>query len=133
MVQLQLPVTTSGNVVVPERDFLSNFIAWAMLEDRGYELRLVEDDEGALPVDSFAEAVDLDTAVIVTSWVQSSSGFKVDIEALRDIARSAGSWLVIDAVTPATTSDSTSEPEPRLVPKKVTEPGPVEAEIVGLI
>lgn len=97
-VAAQLPPATRGeNVVVPARDFLSNFMAWAMLRDRGYELRLVEDFDGLLSPDSFAKEVDGNTAIVATSLVQSASGFRVDVEALKAMAHDSGAWLVLDA------------------------------------
>lgn len=97
-VAAQLPDGTTGaNVVVPARDFASNFLAWQLLADRGYDVRLVEDDAGALPTDAFAALVDRGTAVVATSLVQSASGYKVDVDALKTVTHDAGAWLVIDA------------------------------------
>lgn len=94
----QLPDGLPGaNVVVPTRDFASNFVPWMLLQERGYELRLVEDIDGALTADAFASVVDGRTAVIATSLVQSSSGFVVDLGVLKTLAADAGSWLVLDA------------------------------------
>jgi selenocysteine lyase/cysteine desulfurase len=97
-VAAQLPDGIPGsNVVVPKHDFLSNFIAWSMLADRGYELRLVDDVDGVLSPDSFAGVADSKTAVIATSMVQSATGFRVDVDALKTIANENGAWLVMDA------------------------------------
>lgn len=86
-----------ANIVVPARDYASNFLPWMLLEGRGYELRTVEDVDGELSTDAFADVVDAHTAVIATSLVQSFSGFRVDLDALKQIARESGSWLVLDA------------------------------------
>jgi cysteine desulfurase/selenocysteine lyase len=87
----------TANVVVPACDFSSNLLAWTQLADRGYEVRLVQDIGGVLAPESFAEAVDQSTAVVATSLVQSSSGFRVDLSALKTIAADADAWLVVDA------------------------------------
>ena len=97
-VAAQLPHGATGaNVVVPERDFASNFVAWQLLGDRGYELRLVPDSDGVLSIEQFAHCVDDGTAVVATSLVQSATGFRVDLDALKDLAHAYGAWLVIDA------------------------------------
>lgn len=96
-VAAQLPATSKANVVVPERDYLSNFMAWTMLRHRGYELRFVEDAAGVLTTESFDELVDENTALIATSLVQSASGFRVDVDALKEVAGASSSWLVVDA------------------------------------
>lgn len=97
-VAAQLPDAIAGqNVVVPSGDFLSNFMAWSMLQDRGYELRTVEDVDGDLSVERFAEVVDNRTAVIAVSLVQSATGFRVDLDSLKSLAAKTGAWLVVDA------------------------------------
>jgi cysteine desulfurase/selenocysteine lyase len=97
-VAAQLPDARSGeNVVVPARDFTSNFVPWALLGERGFEVRTVEDASGALPLDAFAELVDQRTAVIASSLVQSVSGYRVDVDGLKQLAAEHGAWLVLDA------------------------------------
>ncbi|MGI9622095.1 MAG: aminotransferase class V-fold PLP-dependent enzyme [Acidimicrobiales bacterium] len=97
-VAAQLPDSDgTANIVVPARDFASNFLAWKMLENRGYEVRLVDDVNGALPIDVFAQLVDTNTSVIATSVVQSATGYRVDVDALKSVAAAADAWLVVDA------------------------------------
>lgn len=97
-VAAQLPHGATGaNIVVPERDFASNFVPWQLLVDRGYELRLVSEDDGVLSVEEFSRSVDQQTAVVATSLVQSTTGFRVDLDALKELAHDHDAWLVIDA------------------------------------
>jgi len=97
-VAAQLPSTTASgaNVVVPARDYASNFLPWMLLEDRGYELRAVEDVSGELSTDAFAKVIDSHTALVATSLVQSFSGFRVDLDGLKQLTRDSGAWLVLD-------------------------------------
>jgi len=98
-VAAQIPETKNphANAVVPARDYASNFLPWMLLQDRGYELRTVEDVDGELSTDAFAKVIDDHTAVVATSLVQSFSGFRVDIDALKQLTHDSGSWLVLDA------------------------------------
>ena len=91
------PARAKQNVVVPTREFSSNFLPWRGLRNRGYELRLVDDVDGVLDADAFAAAVDNETTVVATSLVHSHSGFRVDVDALKSIATDADAWLVLDA------------------------------------
>ncbi|MCL1594616.1 MAG: aminotransferase class V-fold PLP-dependent enzyme [Actinomycetia bacterium] len=88
---------TRANIVVPARDFASNFLPWMLLQDLGYELRTVEDIDGVLPIDAFTEAVDKHTVVLATSLVQSATGYRVDLDALKQLVAGRNAWLVVDA------------------------------------
>jgi len=94
----QLPrLRPGGNIVVPRHDFASNFLAWQLLGSRGHELRLVDDHDGVLMPDAFRDASDRNTAVIAVSSVQSATGFRLDLDALKTLAQAVGAWLVLDA------------------------------------
>ncbi|MCH7668885.1 MAG: aminotransferase class V-fold PLP-dependent enzyme [Acidobacteria bacterium] len=97
-VAAQLPPGVNGaNIVVPEHEFASNFVPWMLLQDRGYQIRLVKDTDGVLSADAFATKIDSHTAVIATSLIQSATGFRIDLAALKTQAAEAEAWLVIDA------------------------------------
>lgn len=84
-----------GNVVVGAAEFTSNQFTWRMLERHGWEVRLVE--EGWPAADAFARAVDAKTRLLATSLVQSATGYRADLDALRDIADRSGALLFVDA------------------------------------
>lgn len=97
-VAAQLPHASGGdNVVVPARDFASNVVPWLGLSARGYDVRLIDDDAGVLAPDAFAAAIDERTRVVATSVVQSATGFRVDLDSLRDLTSGHATWLVVDA------------------------------------
>jgi len=98
-VAAQLPTAADAraNVVLPARDLTSGFASWALLTERGYELRPVDDTDGVLATDAFAGAVDGHTAVIAGSFVQSATGYRLDIDALKELGHGTDSWLIIDA------------------------------------
>ena len=87
------------NLVVPAGEFPSNHYAWRQLSDRGVELRVVP--TGAMgefdPADVAARCDSL-TRLIVTSWVGFASGFRVDLDALAQVANDIGCQLFVDAI-----------------------------------
>ncbi len=98
IVAAQLPQAADGaNVVVPAFEFTSNFFPWQRLSDRGYELRHVTPSNGWLTLDDFADAVDRRTALVAASAVQSSTGQRLDLNALGTMAHDVGARLVVDA------------------------------------
>ena len=88
---------SGGNIVVGESEFTSNLFAWRLLENEGYEVRLVPFVDGRVPVDSFAARTDRDTRLIAVSSVQSSSGYRADLAAMRELADGSGALLFVDA------------------------------------
>jgi cysteine desulfurase/selenocysteine lyase len=92
-----LPTKTGGNVLVADIEFSSNFYPWLLLRDRGYEVRIVPSQGGALPPDAYAELADHGTRLIAVSAVQSSSGYRADLKAISEIAGRSNAWLFVDA------------------------------------
>jgi cysteine desulfurase / selenocysteine lyase len=86
-----------GNLIVSRSEFTSNLFPWRMLERRGWQVRLVEPIDGQLPPEIFARATDEQTRLIAVSAVQSANGYRVDLDALREIAERAGARLFVDA------------------------------------
>jgi selenocysteine lyase/cysteine desulfurase len=98
IVAAQLPPGTPGeNVLVGESEFASNFLPWAGLRGRGYEVRLVPSRDGGFRTEDFARLSDGGTRLIAVSAVQSATGYRADLGALADIAARFGAWLVTDA------------------------------------
>lgn len=84
------------NVVLPEREFPSNFYPWLNLEPRGVQLRRVPAPTGHAAVDDIAAAIDHRTRVVAISAVQYSNGHRYDLAALGDLCRRHDTLLVVD-------------------------------------
>jgi cysteine desulfurase/selenocysteine lyase len=98
MVAAQLLAAKTGeNILVGDIEFSSNFFPWLLLRDRGYEVRIVPSENGALPVDAYAGLADHGTRLIAVSAVQSSSGYRIDLKGLSEIAARSKAWLFVDA------------------------------------
>ena len=90
------PAKTGENVVVGESEFSSNFFPWALLRERGYDVRTVSAARfGA--VDAFAERADAGTRLIAVSAVHSPTGYRADLHGLSQIAQRSGAWFFVDA------------------------------------
>jgi cysteine desulfurase/selenocysteine lyase len=86
-----------GNLLVSGSEFTSNLFPWRMLERRGWQVRLVQPVDGQLPPEIFSGAADDETRLIAVSAVQSANGYRVDLDALREIADRSGARLFVDA------------------------------------
>lgn len=78
------------NVVVLADEFPSNLYPWMQQQDRGVETRLVPTDVGRIDLDRLREACDARTRVVSVSWVGYATGYRQDLEAIAQIAHSAG-------------------------------------------
>jgi selenocysteine lyase/cysteine desulfurase len=98
IVAANLPPAAHGeNIVVAAGEFSSNYFPWALLRERGYELRAITSDGEAVAVERYAEAADGGTRLIAVSAVSSANGYRADLPALSRIAARAGAWLFVDA------------------------------------
>jgi selenocysteine lyase/cysteine desulfurase len=84
------------NVVLPEREFPSNFYPWLNLEPRGVRLRRVPAPDGHASIEAIADAIDERTRVVTVSTVQFSSGHRYDLDAIGELCRRHGALFVVD-------------------------------------
>ena len=86
------------NVVLPSIEFPANVYPWMGLWQRGVELRMVEPAEGLVTADMLADVCDSRTRAITVSWVQFSTGQRIDLDELGDFCRNRGILLHVDAI-----------------------------------
>lgn len=84
------------NVIVPEMEFPSNYLAWLGLADRGVELRRLSLVDGRVTPGELSRAIDSRTRVVALSHVQYFNGFKADLSAIADVTHARGALLVVD-------------------------------------
>lgn len=84
------------NVVVPEMEFPSNYLAWLNLADRGVELRRLELADGRVTPETLRRAIDARTRVVALSQVQYFNGYRTDLPAIAEVAHAHGALLVVD-------------------------------------
>ncbi len=79
-----------ARVVVPDCEFTSNLFPWLVQEERGVTV-------DAVPLERLADSIDKATTLVAFSWVQSSSGEVVDVDAIVEAARAHDAFVFVDA------------------------------------
>lgn len=89
---------TGDNVVSTAMEFAGNVYPWLALESRGVQLRRVPEEDGRVPFDRIAAAIDRRTRIVAVSGVQWSNGFRLDLHRLGELCQSRGVLLFVDAI-----------------------------------
>ena len=94
-----LPWQPGDNVVLcPDLEHPNNVFLWYNLRAlRGVEVRAVEPDDGRVPPERLAAAVDARTRLVTVPHVTFSPGFITDVRAVADAAHAHGALLLVDA------------------------------------
>ncbi len=93
-----IPWREGDNVVTCAIEFPANVYPWLALERRGVETRFVGARQGRVTLDDIAAAMDRRTRAVTLSWVQFTSGFRVDLGKLSALCRERDAFLVVDAI-----------------------------------
>ena len=97
-----LPLSRGDNVLVADIEFMGATVVWrGVCRRAGVELLSVKTREGRIVPDEFAAAANARTRAIVISSVQEVSGWRADLETIRDIARKSGAFLIVDCIQEA--------------------------------
>jgi len=86
------------NVVTCNIEFPANIYPWMRLASRGVELRMLGEHDGKIDAGDLLELADERTRVITISWVQFSSGYRIDLARLGRFCRERGIIFVVDAI-----------------------------------
>ncbi|MBU0616640.1 MAG: aminotransferase class V-fold PLP-dependent enzyme [Planctomycetes bacterium] len=89
---------TRDNVVTTTMEFPANLYPWLALEHRGVRVLRVEDEEGRIPFDRIAAAINNRTRLVTVSAVQWSNGFRMDLTRLGELCKEKGVLLFVDAI-----------------------------------
>ncbi len=89
---------TGDNVVSTAMEFHANVYPWMNLESRGVSLKRVPEEDGRIPFDRIAAAIDKRTRVLAISAVQWSNGFRSDLTRLGELCLEKGVLLFVDAI-----------------------------------
>jgi len=91
--------SAGDNVVTCNVEFPANVYPWMRLQaERGVELRMARERDGRIDVDELLGLADRRTRVITISWVQFSSGYRIDLASIGRFCRDRGIIFVVDAI-----------------------------------
>ncbi len=94
-----LPWEPGDNVVLcPELEHPNNVFLWFNLRKlQGIEVRSVEPDDGRVPAEAMAAAMDGRTRLVTVPHVSFSPGFITDVRSVGEAAHAHGALLLVDA------------------------------------
>ena len=94
-----MPLGKGDKVLVGETEFLGLAVPWTRRREiDGFQIEVVPCADGRVRIDDFAHAVDAHTRLILLSSVQWNNGYRADLAAFSELARSRGIILVVDAI-----------------------------------
>ena len=86
-----------SKVVTSDIEFPSGVQSLLTLRERGVEVRFARSRHGDLTVDDFAEVIDENTRLVLSSHTSYVNGVKIDAPALRALANGVGAAFLLDA------------------------------------
>jgi cysteine desulfurase/selenocysteine lyase len=89
---------SGDNIVSTAMEFPANVYPWMNLQSRGVALKRVPAEDGRVPFDRIAAALDRRTRLVTVSAVQWSNGFRFDLVRLGELCKEKGVLLFVDAI-----------------------------------
>lgn len=89
---------SGDEVILYEADHPTDIYAWLNLSDRGVVSRFVSDRDGRYEAEDVERLIGPRTRAVCLSLVNYGTGFRAPIEAIGEICRRRGVWLVVDAI-----------------------------------
>jgi len=91
-----LPLGPGDEVLVAGDNFPSNLFTWLHLRRRGVQVRVLKNGAGPLRADDVARAFTPHTKVLALDWVNYSTGRRIDLAAMGELAHQRGALFVVD-------------------------------------
>jgi cysteine desulfurase/selenocysteine lyase len=92
------PWEPGDNVVTSADEYPTNQYPWMNLAARGVELRRVPSHGPRVQLDDLLAAMDSRTRLVTLSFVQYSTGFRADLDAVGEACRERGAYFFVDAI-----------------------------------
>ena len=87
------------NVVLTKDDYPANVYPWMNQQPHGVEIKWVSPhQDGRILIEDIAAAIDDRTRVVAVSFVQFTTGFRLDLAALGAICEEKGVFFFVDAI-----------------------------------
>src|SRR5262249_38618006 len=92
------PWRPGDNVVTAAEEYPANLYPWLNLASRGVEVRMVPSRGNRIEIDDLRAALDARTRLVSLSFVEFSSGFRNDLDAVGSLCRERGVHFFVDAI-----------------------------------
>ena len=86
-----------NKVVITDFEFPTNAQIWYAQESRGARVVRLTEEDGKIPLEKFAQAIDEETLIVATAQVAFRHGAKQDIPAIAEIAKRKGALTMVDS------------------------------------
>jgi len=96
-----LPVSPGDNVVVTDNSFPTIPYAFQCRKQDGLEMKYAQTKSGGISVEELCACADAHTRVIAVNHVESSTGFRMDLEKIGAFCKERGIYLAVDAAQSA--------------------------------
>jgi cysteine desulfurase/selenocysteine lyase len=90
------PFQAGDNVILPENGYTTSRFAWQILESKGLEIRYAKADNGVLHPEAYKALCDERTIALCANYVESASGFRMNLEALGEYCHQNDVYLIVD-------------------------------------
>lgn len=92
-----LELRPGDEVLLVDGDYPATVLPWLRLADHGVQARWLHRHAGAITAGQVTAAITPRTRVLALTWVDSFTGYAVDLHALGDACRAAGILCVVNA------------------------------------
>ena len=92
------PWRSGDNMITAADEYPSNVYPWLNLAQRGVEVRFVPSRGPRISIDDVRERMDKRTRLVSLSFVEFSSGFRNNLDAIGNLCRERGLHLVVDGI-----------------------------------
>ena len=89
---------SGDEVILYEMDHPTDIYAWLNLADRGVTAHFIKDRGGRYAAEDVEALIGPRTRAVCLSMVNYGHGFRAPVEAIGEICRRRGVWLVVDAI-----------------------------------
>ncbi len=91
-----LTLEAGDEVVVSADNFPSNLFTWLHLRRRGVRVHVLKPACGVLTPEEVAAVLNAATRVVALDWVSYTTGARIDLQRIGDLAHQAGAMFVVD-------------------------------------
>jgi selenocysteine lyase/cysteine desulfurase len=92
------PWRSGDNMITAVEEYPSNIYPWLNLASHGVEVRFVTSRGPRIAADDIRERMDRRTRLVSLSFVEFSSGFRNDLDAVSALCRERGAHFFVDAI-----------------------------------